>query len=133
MSEEPRTEQQQQEASEAAGRRRVSVAEALARLPGPEGKRFASVLEHGSLVVEIYAPRGFDPQGPHTRDELYVVWQGRGEFVNGDERQAFGPGDVLFVPAGIVHRFESFTDDLVVWVIFYGPEGGEAAAQDERV
>ena len=34
---------------------------------------------------------------------------------------------VLFVPAHEEHRFESFTDDLVVWVMFYGPEGGEAA------
>jgi hypothetical protein len=29
------------------------------------------------------------------------------------------------VPAGMTHRFESFTDDLTVWVIFYGPQGGE--------
>ncbi len=59
----------------------VTVAEAMARLPGPEGERFASVLEHGSLVVEIYAPRGHDPQTPHTRDEVYVVVQGEGFFV----------------------------------------------------
>jgi hypothetical protein len=26
-----------------------------------------------------------------------------------------------------VHRFENFSDDLVVWVVFYGPDGGEAA------
>ncbi len=103
-------------------RRRVTVADALARLPGPGGERFAPVLEDGSLLVEIYAPRGRDPQQPHTRDELYVVVEGRGEFVNGDAREAFGPGDVLFVPAGVVHRFENFTDDLTVWVIFYGPE-----------
>ena len=32
----------------------------------------------------------------------------------------------LFVPAGVEHRFEDFTDDLAVWVVFYGPEGGEA-------
>ena len=106
-------------------KRRVSVAEALGRLPGPEGERFAPVLEHGSLLVEIYAPRGHDPQTPHTRDEIYVVVQGEGFFVNGPERMRFGPGDVLFVPAGVVHRFEDFTDDLVVWVFFYGPEGGE--------
>ena len=105
-------------------RRKVSVAGALARLPGPNGERFAPVLEHGTLLVEIYAPRGRDPQQPHTRDELYVVFEGSGEFVNGDERDAFGPGDVLFVPAGVVHRFENFTDDLTVWVIFYGPDGG---------
>ena len=104
---------------------RVSVADALTRVPGAGGERFAKVLEHGSLVVEIYAPRGRDPQGPHTRDELYVVVEGRGEFVNGAERQGFAAGDVLFVPAGVVHRFENFTDDLVVWVVFYGPEGGE--------
>jgi hypothetical protein len=34
---------------------------------------------------------------------------------------------VLFVPALEEHRFERFTDDLIVWVMFYGPEGGEAA------
>jgi mannose-6-phosphate isomerase-like protein (cupin superfamily) len=107
------------------GRRRASVAEALALLPGAGGARFAKVLEHGSLVVEIYAPRGRDPQQPHTRDEAYVVVNGSGEFVNGDARHRFGPGDFLFVPAGVAHRFENFTDDLVVWVIFYGPEGGE--------
>jgi mannose-6-phosphate isomerase-like protein (cupin superfamily) len=111
--------------SDSAERRRASVAESMALLPGAGGERFAKALEHGSLVVEIYAPRGRDPQRPHTRDELYVVVEGRGHFVNGDERHAFAPGDVLFVPAGVAHRFEDFTDDLVVWVVFYGPEGGE--------
>ena len=106
-------------------RRRVTLEEAMARLPGPEGARFAPVLEHGSLLVEIYAPRGHDPQEPHTRDEVYVVVQGSGLFVYGAITTPFGPGDVLFVPAGIVHRFEDFTDDLAVWVFFYGPEGGE--------
>jgi mannose-6-phosphate isomerase-like protein (cupin superfamily) len=110
------------------GRRRAGVAEALALLPGAGGERFATVLEHGSLVVEIYAPRGRDPQQPHTRDEAYVVVAGSGQFVNGDERHPFGPGDFLFVPAGVAHRFEDFTEDLVVWVIFYGPEGGEGGS-----
>lgn len=106
---------------------RVTVSEAMAQLPGPNGERWATVLEHGTLDVEIYAPRGSDPQKPHTRDEVYVVVQGSGKFRNGESLAAFGPGDVLFVPARVVHRFEDFTDDLVVWVVFYGPEGGEAA------
>jgi mannose-6-phosphate isomerase-like protein (cupin superfamily) len=103
----------------------VTLAEALRRVPDAQGKRFAVVLEHGTLSVEIYAPRGADPQTPHTRDELYVVMSGSGQFVNGERRHRFGPGDVLFVPAGVPHRFEDFSDDLAVWVIFYGPEGGE--------
>jgi len=106
---------------------RIGVEEAMELLPRPNGDRFAKVLEHGTLEVEIYAPRGTDPQKPHTRDELYVVVQGRGEFKNGTALERFGRGDVLFVPAFAEHRFESFTDDLIVWVMFYGPEGGEAA------
>ena len=49
-------------------------------------------------------------------------------FRNGPERHRFGPGDVLFVPSGVEHRFEEFNDELVVWVFFYGPEGGETPA-----
>ena len=105
---------------------RVTLVDALKGLSArKDGKRFLEVLTRGSLSVEIYAPRGHDPQTPHTRDEVYVVVEGRGEFINGNERHAFSPGDFLFVPAGVEHRFVDFTDDLVVWVIFYGPEGGE--------
>ena len=106
---------------------RLTVPDGLARLPGPKGERFVELFQHGTLSVELYAPRGTDPQKPHTRDEVYVVIHGRGQFRNAGERHPFGPGDVLFVPAGVVHRFEDFTDDLVVWVFFYGPEGGEQA------
>jgi mannose-6-phosphate isomerase-like protein (cupin superfamily) len=104
---------------------RVSLEDALACLPTDAEERFAKVLEHGSLQVEIYAPRGLDPQQPHTRDELYIVMRGSGVFFNGGVRQWFTRGDVLFVPAGREHRFEAFTDDLLTWVVFYGPEGGE--------
>ena len=109
-------------------KRQVTMAEAMTLLPTPEGKRFATVLEHGTLAIEIYAPRDVDPQQPHTRDEAYVVVQGSGEFINGESRRPFGAGDFLFVPATVEHRFVNFTDDLIVWVIFYGPEGGEANA-----
>jgi mannose-6-phosphate isomerase-like protein (cupin superfamily) len=105
---------------------KLTVPEALRRLPGPAGERYVELFTHGTLSVELYAPRGHDPQKPHTRDEVYVVVQGSGQFLNGGQRHPFGPGDLLFVPAGVTHRFEDFTPDLVVWVIFYGPEGGEA-------
>lgn len=114
-------------------RYRVGVAEAMARLPGPGGARFVKVLEHGTLEVEIYAPRGHDPQQPHARDEIYVVVSGSGWFVNGSDRHAFSTGDVLFVPAGVVHRFEDFTDDFATWVFFYGPDGGENPDGTQRV
>lgn len=95
-----------------------TVFEGLSRLPGPAGERFVELFRKGHLSVEIYAPRDIDPQTPHDQDEIYVVVAGTGSFVAGDSRQPFGPGDALFVPAGMIHRFEDFTGDLVVWVIF---------------
>lgn len=103
----------------------LRVDDGLPRLPGPNGERFVALFQHGTLVVELYAPRGHDPQTPHARDEVYVVASGRGTFFDGSTRRPFGPGDFLFVAAGVPHRFEEFTDDLAVWVMFYGPEGGE--------
>jgi mannose-6-phosphate isomerase-like protein (cupin superfamily) len=105
---------------------RLPLAEARKAAPQP-GRRSALLLEHGTLEVRYYAPRGTDPQEPHTRDELYVVASGRGWFVRGDERVSFETGDALFVAAGVEHRFVDFTDDFGTWVMFYGPEGGEAA------
>lgn len=98
---------------------------ALRQLPGEAGADWRVLFTHGTLELEIYAPRGQDPQEPHDRDEIYVVISGTGVFINGPRRHAFGPGDLLFVPAGAVHRFEEFSDDFATWVIFYGPPGGE--------
>jgi mannose-6-phosphate isomerase-like protein (cupin superfamily) len=110
---------------------RITVAHAAQRLPAQTSQqlRFATLLRHGSMSVELYAPQGRDAQTPHSQDELYVVIAGSGTFVNGEARHPFAPGDVLFVPAGVEHRFEEFSDDFQTWVIFYGPEGGEPAGQ----
>jgi hypothetical protein len=74
----------------------------LGRLPTPEGKPFVLAYEHGTLRVEMFAPRGVDTQTPHRQDEVYVVVRGEGYFVNGPDRHRCGPGDLLFVPAGVV-------------------------------
>jgi mannose-6-phosphate isomerase-like protein (cupin superfamily) len=106
-------------------RAHLSPTEGIAHLPAFPEEQYAILFRHGTLTVGLYAPRGKDIQTPHTRDEVYVVVQGRGTYVHGDTRRAFTPGDLLFVPAHVPHHFEDFTDDLVVWVLFYGPEGGE--------
>ena len=111
--------------------RQLSLRSAMKRLPSSDGKPFTELFRHGSLCVEIFAPRGRDTQQPHTRDEIYMVAQGSGVFVTGEERMNFAPGDVLFAAAGEVHRFEDFTEDFYTWVLFYGPEGGEAAQDPE--
>jgi mannose-6-phosphate isomerase-like protein (cupin superfamily) len=77
------------------------------------------------LAVELYTPVDRDPQKPHTRDEIYFVTRGTGQFFDGERRHAVQAGAFLFVAAGQPHRFEDFSSDFAVWVVFYGPEGGE--------
>ena len=92
---------------------------------------YGELLRHGSLEIGYYRPDGTDPQKPHEQDEVYIVQSGSGFFVNGEERHPFEPGEAIFVPAGVVHRFEDFSDDFAAWVIFYGPVGGEHASEEE--
>jgi mannose-6-phosphate isomerase-like protein (cupin superfamily) len=84
------------------------------------------------MRVELYEPGPVDGQQPHTRDELYIVVSGSGQFECGARRVACGPHDVLFVPAGVPHRFVDTPPHFRTWVVLYGPEGGEADAEPAR-
>ena len=106
----------------------ASLAQALAQGPPPPGNLAVPIFAHGTLAVELYTPKGRDPQKPHTRDEIYFVARGSGWFFDGARKQVVEPGSFIFVPAGQPHRFEDFSADFAVWVAFYGPEGGEANA-----
>lgn len=103
----------------------VSFREALSRGAAPEGELTVPIFSHGTLAVELYTPLVHDMQTPHTRDEVYFVARGSGQFFDGTRKYGVEAGSFLFVPAGQVHRFESFSSDFAVWVVFYGPEGGE--------
>lgn len=100
---------------------------AMAAVSASDDGLYGVLLEHGSLELGYYGPKGTDEQQPHEQDEIYVIHTGSGEFLLGEERIAFAPGDALFVPAGVEHRFIDFTEDFGSWVIFYGPQGGEAS------
>src|SRR5579863_950598 len=103
----------------------TTIKDALNQLDADAVQLFVKVMEHGSMSVGIYRPGKIDRQTPHKQDELYVVISGTGEFMNDGKLSVFKPGDVLFVPAGVEHRFVNYTDDFATWVIFYGPDGGE--------
>ena len=111
--------------------KRLTVGNAILELESAEAP-FKKLFAHGSLEVEIYKPDRVDHQTPHSRDEVYVIASGSGHFISGDQKHPFEVGEVIFVPAGVEHRFIDFTDDFSTWVFFYGPEGGEAARAGEK-
>ena len=105
---------------------RITPEKALAAVRASDDGLYGVLLEHGSMELGYYRPLGSDGQTPHEQDEIYVIHKGSGVFILGDERIAFAPGDALFVPAGVDHRFVEFSDDFATWVIFWGPPGGES-------
>jgi len=94
--------------------------ELLAKVPEP----FAVLFKRGDLSVELLAPHEVDTQQPHEQDEIYIVVAGKGVLRRGADRVPFGPGDFLFVPAGVPNAFETFGGEFQTWVILFGPRGG---------
>ena len=74
-------------------------------------------LSGGLYVLDAGAT---DPQSPHTEDELYVVMSGRARVTVGDDDRAIKTGSVVFVGAGVVHKFHDIEERLVLLVMF-GP------------
>ena len=105
--------------------KKVSLLEAIDQLKLESEKVFTVVMKHGSMSVEYFAPQRTDPQSPHQQDELYIIARGHGQLNRNGEILECKAGDVLFVPAGMEHRFENFSDDFASWVVFYGAIGGE--------
>ena len=105
---------------------RISLADALSKLPlpaterWPEGVWDTEAFAHGSMSLVLFAPRGTDHQSSHNQDELYIVLKGRGVLLVEGTRFPFVEGDVLFVAASKVHRFEEFSEDLTTWAVFWG-------------
>lgn len=106
----------------------IRLSQARSHIPGPAGEHAVSVLRRGTLELKLSFPVAPNVQAPHTQDELYFVIRGRGVLLHDGVRASFEAGDLMFVAAGTDHRFEDFTDDLAVWVVFYGPPGGEIPA-----
>ena len=94
------------------------------------GTHWIEQLRVSDLSVGIYSipAGGVDDQTPHTEDEIYVVTAGRAMFEASGDRVAVGPGSVIYVEAGEVHRFTDVTEDLATVVLFAPAEGARVQA-----
>lgn len=79
------------------------VAETIDQMP----QQFFRLLNRKDLTIGVLRiqPGGLDMQGTHTQDEVYAVVGGRGLLRLGDVDHPVSPGSIVFVPAGLAHRF----------------------------
>ncbi|MFL5731870.1 MAG: cupin domain-containing protein [Chloroflexia bacterium] len=84
------------------------------------GRSYLEFLRVPSLSMGVYVlpAQGTDPQQPHTEDEVYYVVSGRASILVGDEDRPVEPGSIVFVEAGVEHRFHTIEEDLTVLVFF---------------
>jgi mannose-6-phosphate isomerase-like protein (cupin superfamily) len=102
----------------------ISYTEALEKLK-KSGNNHINLSKYGDLWFDIYSPTGKDDQQPHDKDEIYMVISGNGTLNSNGVRTVCKQGDILFVPAGVEHRFEGFTKDFCTWAIFSTPGSRE--------
>ncbi|MFJ4772710.1 cupin domain-containing protein [Streptomyces uncialis] len=86
---------------------------------------YLQFLRERNMSVGLYAldAGAGDPQQPHGQDEVYFVVSGRASITVGMETTLVARGSVVYVPAGVPHKFHHITEDLRVLVVFSPPEG----------
>ena len=77
-----------------------------------------------SAGVYVLPVGGVDPQKPHAQDELYYVVSGRATVRVGEEERSVQSGSILFVAAGVEHRFHTILEELTL-LVFFAPAESE--------
>jgi mannose-6-phosphate isomerase-like protein (cupin superfamily) len=93
-----------------------------------EGTPYLEFISVPDLSVGLYvlAAGQRDLQQPHAEDEAYYVVAGSGRIRVGDDDRDVRPGSIVFVGAGVPHRFHDITEDLTLLVVFGPAEGSRA-------
>jgi mannose-6-phosphate isomerase-like protein (cupin superfamily) len=94
----------------------------LAVLSGPEDGSGTSV------CFEVWEPGGSQPPNSHSGStETFVVLAGRGLAHSDEHLRELGPGDVLVLPPGSVHRIENTSSTERLYTItVMAPDAGFA-------
>ena len=88
------------------------------------GRPYLEFVRSGSMSVGLYVldAGATDGQSPHREDEIYVVLAGHARFTAGDESREVDRGDVIYVAAGVAHKFHDIVERLELIVVFAPPE-----------
>jgi mannose-6-phosphate isomerase-like protein (cupin superfamily) len=89
------------------------------------GELYHEFLRRPSMSLGLYVldAGAEDPQSPHDQDEVYYVMSGRAMIAVAGEDRGVNAGSVVFVPAGVEHRFHTIAERLELLVVFAPAEG----------
>ena len=106
----------------------------------PEARRVPLVASDALRIVRWRLGAGEEPHKPHIHpggDEAMIVVDGLGLFTVGDEPEfAAGPGSLIYVPRGIIHRIRVPGPGPLVWLSVVAPntdDPNESVEVDQAV
>jgi mannose-6-phosphate isomerase-like protein (cupin superfamily) len=95
------------------------LADVVAR-QAASGRPYLEFVRVPDLSVGLYVlpAGGVDRQQPHAEDEVYHVVDGRGRITVGHETVDVAAGSIVYVAAGVQHRFHDIAQELRIVVLF---------------
>lgn len=96
----------------------VQPAERQVVVPKPWGREvwWAVTPYYAAKRLEIWAGCALSLQYHRRKHETLLVVSGRSRLRLGEDEREVGPGDVVVVPPGTIHRFEALTDTVLIEV-----------------
>jgi quercetin dioxygenase-like cupin family protein len=94
----------------------------------PEKFFKSTLFQSEHLLLGLNCLETGQSQSMHTheaQDKFYFVLEGQGEFTIGAERQAAGPGYVIWAPAGEEHGVTNEGEERLVVLVGIAPSPGK--------
>ena len=105
-----------------------SLTEALNLGPPPPGNLAVPVFAHGTMEAELYTPQGHDPpDAPHSATRSMSSRAAGAGSSTATAATPSPPAPSSSSPPAPSTASRTSPPTSAVWVVFYGPQGGEPA------
>lgn len=90
-----------------------------------EDKHYKATLFQGEYLfvgINCLNPGQIQPAHEHSNaDKVYIVMEGQGEFIVGEERRKAAAGDAVWTPAGVPHGVENTGAERLTLLVCIAP------------
>jgi mannose-6-phosphate isomerase-like protein (cupin superfamily) len=90
----------------------------------PDKMRKINLFETANFFCDLYCLEPGQEQKVHTHqreDKIYLVLEGRGSFIVGEESQELGADQIVMAPAGQPHGVKNTSHGRLTLLVFMSP------------
>lgn len=80
---------------------------------------FTAAGQEMMLSLAVFEPHAVVEAHSHPHEQVGMVIAGRATFYVGDEERSLGPGQMYFIPGGVMHRVVATDEGLTALDVFH--------------